>query len=85
MAQAGPVTNPPQAVKLQFGQNINLVRSYRPSQANSDLPTGNLPRQTFVNPKNLDLTIYDDITILEIVPGSLTPPPLPNGCHHQPA
>ena len=85
MAEDGPINNAPQAVKLRFGQNINLVRSYRPSQANGDLPTGNRPRQTFDNPDSLNLTIYDDITILEIIPNGLTPPPLPNGCHHRPA
>ena len=83
MAEDGPINNPAQAVQLDFGQNINLVRSYRPSQANGDITTGNRPRQTFDNPDSLNLTIYDDITILEIVPNGLTPPALPNGCHHQ--
>jgi hypothetical protein len=85
MEKYGPVNNPAQSVQLDFGQNINLVRSYRPSQATGDITTGNRPRQTFDGPNSLDLNIYDDITILEIVPNGLTPPPLPNGCHHRPA
>ena len=83
MVKNSPVYNPPQAVTITFNQKIPLVRAYRPSQANINLSTGNQPTQTFNNPTRLNLSIFDDITILEIVPKGITPPALPNGCSHK--
>ena len=82
MQKSGPINNAPQAVKLQFGNTMKLVRLYRPSDPTGQISAGNQPRQTYNNPNSLNLSIYDDITVLEIVPNGVNTPALPNGCRH---
>ena len=82
MLRNSPINNPPQSVKLQFAKTVKAVRLYRPSDTTGQISAGNQPRQTYNNPNSLDLKIYDDITILEIVPNGVNTPALPNGCRH---
>ena len=82
MQNSGPINNGSRAIKIQFGNSVKMVRLYRPSDASGATYNGNQPRQTFNNVSSLNLTIYDDITVLEIVPNGVDTPALPNGCRH---
>jgi hypothetical protein len=81
----GPVLNVPQAVTVQFGQPISLVRRYVPSDPNSDLTAGNRPKQTYKAPTKIDLNVPDHIVVLEIVPSGVVTPPVSTSCNFVPS
>lgn len=79
------LNNPPQAVRINFEQNINRARLYRPSDQSGGLSNSNQPKQTYANPGHIDLAVGDALTIVEIAPGRLDLPPVATSCSFKPS
>ena len=74
------INNPPQAVRIRFEQPISQARAYRPSEATGGIARSNLPKQTYVRPTTVNLSIGDALTILEIVPQGTALPGVSTRC-----
>ncbi|QLH39295.1 MAG: hypothetical protein HWD60_10530 [Defluviicoccus sp.] len=75
------INNPPQAVTIRFEQAISQVRAYRPSDATGGIAGSNQPKQTYVQPTTINLSVGDALTILEIVPKASPCRTLPPAAH----
>lgn len=78
--QSKDVINPPQAVTINFEQGISLVRRYEPGDPYGDVTIANDAKQSYSNPRSLNLSVRDSVTILEIVPAGVVTPAIKKSC-----
>jgi hypothetical protein len=71
---------PPQAVTIKFEQSISLVRRYEPGDPYGDVTIANDAKQSYSNPRSLNLSVRDSVTILEIVPAGVVTPAIKKSC-----
>jgi hypothetical protein len=81
--QSRNIINPPQALRIRFEQGISLVRRFEPGDPYGDVTTANDARQRYSNPQELDISVRDSVTILEIVPAGVATPAINRSCNFQ--
>lgn len=79
-AQGQRVINPARTITLTFEEGVSLVRTYLPSDPDSDLTQGHRPKRTVTAPVSIDLTVGDHLQVVEIVPDGVPAPTLPAQC-----
>ena len=81
----GPERNKPSDVTVRFEEPISEVRRYMPTDPDSNLESGNRPRQTYSSPSNLEVEVPDHLVILEIVPRGVRTPGVETSCNFRPS
>ena len=79
-AKGKRVTIPPRTLTLTFEEPVSVVRTYSPSDPDSDLTQGYRPTRTLSAPSSLSLSVADHVQIVEIVPAGVPVPSLPGQC-----
>lgn len=80
----GRLNNAPQNVTITFNQGINALRRYVPSDPNSDLLTGNFPKETLWATNRMSFSVPDHMIVIEVFPRGVPVTPVYKSCDFQP-